>query len=157
MGMSASFTKLTTDELNRLIEDPEQVNDFLWQRPRDDGPSGSVDKSLDGIQFLLSAAEVPVQLAPQEMPGEPIVTGRGDVNFGLFPAEVATVAEQLAATPFEVLAPHFNHDRMNQEHVYPSPWRRDDLDYLRHNYEAMVAFFVAAAAGGAAALLAVSA
>ncbi|KDO96329.1 hypothetical protein [Mycobacterium avium] len=61
---------------------------------------GSVDKAIDGIQFLLSAADVPIAIAPQQMPGEPIPTQNGEIYFGLSADQVAVIATQLAATRF---------------------------------------------------------
>lgn len=153
MGMTVTFTKLTSAELAQVIGDPEQVSDILWRPPADDGPSGSVDKAIDGIHFLLSAAGVPINLAPEQMPGEPIPTQDGEVYFGLSADEVATVAAQLAATPFDALAPHFSPERMNKEGVQPTPWAADDLDYLEENYQVLVSFFVDASQAGSAALL----
>lgn len=153
MGVTVSFAKLSSAELAQVIDGPEQVSDILWRPSADDGRSGSVDKAIDGIQFLLCAAGVTINLAPQQMPGEPIPTQDGEVYFGLTADEVATVAAQLAATPFDTLAPHFSPERMNQEGVQPIPWAADDLDYLDEHYQILVSFFLDASQGGSAALM----
>ncbi|WP_155729438.1 hypothetical protein, partial [Mycobacterium avium] len=59
-----TFTKLTGVGLAQVIAGPQQARSILWRPPTGDGPSGSVDKAIDGIQFLLSAADVPITLAP---------------------------------------------------------------------------------------------
>lgn len=151
--MTVTFTKLTSAELALVIGDPEQVSDILWRPPTGDGPSGSVDKAIDGIQFLLAAAGVPVNLAPEQMPGEPIPTEDGEIYFGFSADEVATIAPHLEATPFDTLAPHFSPERMNQQGVQPAPWEADDLDYLEENYHILVSFFADASRTGSAALL----
>lgn len=151
--MTVTFTKLTSAELVQVIDDPEQIRGILWRPLPGDGPSGSVDKAIDGIQFLLSAADVPINLAPERMPGEPIPTQDGEIYFGLSADQVATIAAQLAATRFDTLARYFSPERMNQEGVQPTPWAADDLDYLKENYQILVSFFVDAAKGGGCALL----
>lgn len=153
MGLTVSFTKLTSAELAGVMDDPEQVRGILWRPSTGDEPSGSVDKAIDGIQFLLSAAGVPIDLAPAQMPGEPIPTQDGEIYFGLSADYVATIAAQLAATRFETLAPHFNPEQMNQEGVHPTPWAVEDLDYLEENYQILVSFFADASKAGGAALL----
>lgn len=152
MGMVTSFTRLRSEELAKLIDDPAGLDEFLW-RDREE-PSGYVDKAIDGIQFLLSAAGVPVYLAPLEMPGEPIENGRGDIYFGLSTAQVAEIAAHLAATPFDELAAHFDAEAMNAQQVYPMAWNADDTEYLQNNYEKLVRFFADAAARNGAVLMA---
>ncbi|AXO23492.1 DUF1877 family protein [Mycobacterium avium] len=95
-----TFTELTDAELAQVIADPQQARSILWRLPTGDGPSGSVDKAIDGIQFLLSAADVPIAIAPQQMPGEPIPTQNGEIYFGLSADQVAAIATQLAPTRF---------------------------------------------------------
>ncbi|OSC21542.1 hypothetical protein B8W69_28490 [Mycobacterium vulneris] len=151
--MTVTFTKLTSAELVQVIDDPEQIRGIIWRPLPGAGPSGSVDKAIDGIQFLLSAADVPINLAPERMPGEPIPTQDGEIYFGLSADQVATIAAQLAATRFDTLARHFSPERMNQEGVQPTPWAAEDLDYLEENYQILVSFFVDASKGGGAALL----
>lgn len=153
MGVTVTFTKLTSVELARVSDDPELVSGILWRPSSGDGPSGSVDKAIDGIQFLLSAADVPVNLAPECMPGEPFPTQDGEIYFGLSVDEVVTIAAQLAATQFDTLAPHFSPDRMNRQGVQPTPWAAEDLDYLMDNYQILVSFFADASKTGSAALL----
>lgn len=151
--MTVTFTKLTSADLAQLLDDPEKVSDILWRPPAGDGPSGSVDKAIDGIQFLLSAAGVPISLAPEQMPGEPIPTQDGEIHFGLSADEVASIAQHLEATPFDTLAPHFSPERMNQQGVQPTPWEADDRDYLEENYQILLFFFADASKTGSAALL----
>ncbi|WP_180848984.1 DUF1877 family protein [Mycobacterium intracellulare] len=153
MGVTVTFTKLTSVELAQVSDDPELVSSILWRPSSGDGPSGSVDKAFDGIQFLLSATDVPVSLAPEYMPGEPIPTQDGEIYFGLSVDEVATIAAQLAATRFDTLAPHFSPELMNQEGVQPTPWAAEDLYYLKDNYQILVSFFADASKTSSAALL----
>jgi hypothetical protein len=149
MGMVVSFTRVTPEELDRAMDDAEWAEEHLWDLDRE--PDGYLDKAWDGIQFLLNAAEVPIDL---RMDGDFI--GEDGCLAGWTVGDVENAARHLRATPFEQLARHFDPARMTQRDIYPAViWERDDdaLDYLREHYEILVKFFDAAAASGSAAIM----
>jgi len=154
MGMVLSFTRVTPEELNKAMADPEWAGEYLWELDRTDEPDGYLDKAWDGIQFLLDAAKVPIQL---RMDGH-LIDAEGCLAAWTV-SDVEDAARHLRATPFEQLARHFDPARMAGQGIYPAIiWERDDdaLDYLRENYEALVLFFDAAAASGSAAIMSFS-
>ena len=154
MGITANFMAISGDDLQRLMDSPDDVDEFILEG--DGGPVAEchLDKAIDGIQFLLYAAEVTVALAPTEMPGDPIECGCGEDEISGFDAAlVAEVAGRLAATPFDALAPHFDGAAMDAAQVYPAGWDDDRLDYLKTHYVALQGFFAAAADHGLGALL----
>lgn len=148
--MVTSLWQVPGEQLGEFIDSPEQVDKFLTGL---DDEGCYLDKSIDGIQFLLDRAGVPVYLAPTDMPGEPIDVD-GEIYFGLWVDLVKQIAENLRANSFDVLAPHFDSEEMNRAEVYPTPWgAEDDLDYLREHYNSLVQFFDRAATANVAVLL----
>jgi hypothetical protein len=67
---------------------------------------------------------------------------------------IAAAAKALSATPFEVLAEHYDPRKLSEEEVYPMRhlWDDDDLEYLQFNYRDLVTFFEETAASGGAAI-----
>jgi hypothetical protein len=154
MGMVISFTRVTPEALDKAIEDPEWAEAHLDDLDTTDEPDGYIDKAWAGIQFLLDAADVPINLREN---GEFI--GEEGYFFGWSAFMVAEAARHLRATPFERLAPHFDPAQMTEQDIYPSAiWARNggELDYLRQHYEQLVRFFDAAATSGSAAIMSFS-
>jgi hypothetical protein len=141
MGAVTSLHRVSDEKLDGLIADPSGVRDNLTSVDRD-GPTGYLDKSIGEIQALLTAAKVPVWIAPIEMPGEPIQFGGTGICFGLSSAKVAEIAGHLRATPFDALASRLAIDT-----------DEDEADYLRGNYDNLVEFVEDATSRGLAAIL----
>ncbi|MEU5721611.1 DUF1877 family protein [Micromonospora sp. NPDC047738] len=146
MGMTLWFTRVTPRELDRAIADPEWAAEYL------DGenlPICYLEKSWAGIQFLLDAAEVGVDLYE-----DGFLIDQECTLLGWDDGMVADAARALSATPFEALAGHYDPAKLSAEEIYPHRrvWDDDDLDYLRDHHEELVRFFVATAASGSAAI-----
>jgi hypothetical protein len=151
--MVMSFYRVTPEELDRAIADPGWARERIADADLTGEPDGYLDKACGGIQFLLDAAEVPVDL---RIDGEPI---RDDGSLsGWSAAEVVFAAESLRATSFEELARHYDPVLMAKEDIYPSIWDEDGraLDYLRAHYTTLVRFFEVVAASGSAAIMSFS-
>ncbi|MFJ6676802.1 DUF1877 family protein [Actinosynnema sp. NPDC091369] len=146
MGMTLSFTRVTPEELDRAFADPEWAREHVAD---EDVPYCFLEKSWAGIQFLLDAAGVRVDLYED---GEPV--DRRSALFGWTAAAVAAAAELLSATPFEVLAAHYDPEKLSEQDVYPMNhlWDADDVEYLRGHYRDLVTFFEETAAAGGAAI-----
>ena len=144
--MTLGFTRVTPAELERAYEEPEWAIDEVDEGER---PGCFLEKSWAGIQFLLNAAGVDVDLYED---GDPI--DDESVYWGWHERKVATTAKLLGATPFEVLASHYDLQKLNEQAVYPMRnfWGADDIEYLRENYVKLVQFFEETAALGDAAL-----
>ncbi|GAA0898268.1 hypothetical protein GCM10009557_73470 [Virgisporangium ochraceum] len=154
MGMVMSFHRVTPDELARVVEDPGCVDDILeaaGERAQADGsPDGDLDKSWAGLDFLLAAADVPVDIEDGVMD---YLDDDGTVSVW-DATKVAEAARVLRSTPFGELARHHDPARMTELDIYPGIiWVRDGdeaLDWLRECYEALVAFLDDAASRGCA-------
>jgi hypothetical protein len=148
MGMVLGFRRVTPEELTRALENPEQAEELVDREILPGEPDGYLDKSWDGLQFLLDEAEVPVDL---RIDGEPLDE---EAHLAGWDADlVAWAAQQLSATPFEHLARHFDPARMMADDRYPRIWDRGDaLGYLQAHYEGLVGFLTDVAAAGLAAI-----
>lgn len=144
MSMVLSFTRVTTEELDRAIADPEWASGKLSD---EDLPYVDLDKAWAGIQFLLDAAEVDVELYED---GDLI--DEDCTLLGWDRELVAKAARELGAAPFAALAAHYDAAAMTEQDVYPRVWNDNSLDYLSHFYEQLVEFFAATAANGGAAI-----
>ena len=146
MGMTLSFTRVTPRELDRAFEDEE----WAWEVVDDeDRPYCFLEKSWAGIQFLLDAAGVDVDVYED---GDAIDDEA--ILFGWAESKVAATAKALGATPFEVLAGFYDPRKLSERGVYPMRhlWDDDDIGYLRDHYRDLVVFFEETAASGAAAI-----
>ncbi len=165
MSMIGEYARVTAEELDRALLDPEWAYDHVQDMVEDadeiDEPGvvprcTDVDTAWDGIRFLLRRAiEEPVDVIAGggQIGGED--WGYGPARY-LVPEEVGRAAHHLRTTPFERLAAHYDAARMRDEEIYPSAIWDDDqgtLDYLQDNYEALVEFFDAAAESGDAIIL----
>ncbi|PSL52172.1 uncharacterized protein DUF1877 [Saccharothrix carnea] len=144
MSTTLAFTLVTPEELDRAIKEPE----WALERVQDgDALSCFLEKSWAGIQFLLDAAEVDVELHEDGfiIDDEAILSGWSD-------SMVADAAKALSAVPFEVLAGHYDPRKLSEAEVYPFRhlWDGDDIEYLRENYVDLVEFFQETAASGGA-------
>jgi hypothetical protein len=145
MGSVLSFTRVTAEELDRAFDDPEWAEEVVDDEDR---PDCYLDKAWAGLDFLLAAADVHVELY---MDGSGVIDEEATL-FGWDVELVAETAQKLSATPFEVLARHYNPAKMNEQEVYPRFWDDGDLDYLESHYKAVVVFFAETAAASAAAI-----
>ncbi|MCP2299150.1 protein of unknown function (DUF1877) [Nocardia amikacinitolerans] len=150
MGVILSFTKVTAERLGELVAARAEAGDEVWDIERAKGdPSGYLDKSWDGLRYLLEAAESRVNLFYD---GDLIV----DEYYAWSPDLVRSTAERLRATPFTALAAHYDPAAMDGANIYPGIWTRDGdegLGYLRYHYDVLVTFFRDAAKTGSAAIM----
>ncbi|MFC6883225.1 MULTISPECIES: YfbM family protein [Actinomadura] len=148
-----SFTRVTQQELKRGDEDPQWLQSLIDSRMESsEGTLDTVglDKAWAGIQYLLDAADVGIEL---QIDGS-FLDAEG-MN-GWDPEEVKEAADLLRKADFETLAVHYDPADMDAEDVYPGTWKpRGDtgLHYLREPYEALVRFFNATADRNEAAVM----
>jgi hypothetical protein len=140
MSTTLTFTRVTAEELDRAIEDPEWALECVQD---EDALDCFLEKSWAGIQFLLDEAGVNVELHESGfiIDDEFILSGWSD-------SMVAEAAKALKATPFEVLAGHYDPRKLSEAEVYPfrQLWDDADIEYLRDNYADLVEFFEETAA-----------
>jgi hypothetical protein len=144
MSTTLAFTRVTPEELDRAIKDPEWALEHLQDA---DPPYYSLEKSWAGIQFLLDEAEVEVELHE-----DGCIIDKQSILSGWSDRMVAEAATTLSATPFEVLAGHYDPRKLSEQEVYPWShlWDDDGIDDLRDNYVDLVEFFEETAALGGA-------
>ena len=144
MGMVLSFIRVTPKELDQAFEDPELAEEFVDD---EDAPSCYLDKAWAGIQFMLDAAGVDVDLYED---GDAL--DEEATLFGWDADLVEHAAKALGEMPVEKLAGFYDAKKMSEKEVYPMRhmWDADDLDYLVENYRALVPFFKETAAAGGA-------
>lgn len=142
MSVVIEFCCVTQQELDRMYRDPEWMHEFIEayqdNEERSEDPDGFIDSAWEGIQSLLNAASVPIDL---QMGGDSI--DEECLFWGWSAEEVKKTAQILWATPFEKLAVHFD-SAVSDEH---------ELEYLRQNYVTLVNFFDITATKGNAALM----
>jgi hypothetical protein len=155
MGMVMTFTAVTPEQLAQLKEaeeDEERLAELADEIEADPKLSCDLDKSDEGLSHLLSTAGVKV---PLELYINDMIGGQEDLMLAGWSTEnVRRAAQLLNATPFDRLAEHYDPERMAERSInwHPDPDDREELAYLRGNYESLVRFFDAAARSGLAAI-----
>lgn len=153
MGMVVSFTRVTAEQLAKAEQDPEWAEELLEElaEPEDeDEPDGYLDKAWAGIQYLMEAEGLGIDLL---MDGDSL--DEDGTLFGWSVAHVRQVAEKLRAAPWERLAAHYDAEKMMAAEVYPRVWDTgdDERDYVEGYYQGLVEFFAFAAAKQSAAIM----
>ncbi|MGV9822969.1 YfbM family protein [Nocardia xishanensis] len=151
MGLVMSFTKVTSEQFNQVLDAGPRADEVLAMIDRsEDDPCGYLDKSWDALRYLLEEASTGVDLFQD---GD-IVEGQ---EFSAWSAEVVrSTSERLNETPFDALAAHYHPEAMDDANIYPNIWIRDGddgLSYLRDYYVVLVKFFDDAAKSNCAALM----
>jgi hypothetical protein len=168
MGHQVWFTQLAPDELDQALtymdrqwerqggptdrpdqhEEPDAFGEWMERLDETARPTAHLHKYWGGIQFLLDAARIPIDVYDNGFYLD------SDGTCAWTHEEVARAAELLRATPFDRLAGEFDPRRLIDENVYPVAfWDREGtLETLRGIYEELVAFFEATAGSGAAAI-----
>jgi hypothetical protein len=136
MGIVTGFTRVTAEEMDRAVADPECVDEIL-EVERSEDADLYLDKSLPDLDQLLSAAGVPVEF---QMNGTPLFLPDDQLAWAWSVEEVRDAAEHLRVVTFDRLAQYSDDG--------PA-----ELDYLRYYYENLVRFFVVAAEKGSPAIM----
>ncbi|MFD4434161.1 YfbM family protein [Nocardia sp. NPDC058497] len=144
MGLVFAFHRISDDDAARIIADVATAFDLIDAINRNGEPAGDIDKAWDGLHYLLGAAGVGFDLLREDEPS------RDEACTTVWSAEeVAAAALSLAATPFDLLAEHFDPEELGKEGIYPDIWESEwSLDYLRDHYIGLQEFFTHAAATG---------
>lgn len=165
MGMVWIGRRLSTSELQAVLDNPTEVTELLFGNLNDEAaetpkPVVDLDKAWHGIHYLLTGAAWSLGDGPA---GEAILGGEqigGDQGYGpvrlLRPEAVGRVAAALRGVSIEELRSRFDPDAMTAAEIYPDMWTRDDFDeYLARYFTELRDFYAEAAANGQAALIAI--
>jgi hypothetical protein len=156
MGMAAYFTALAPHELQRLRDDPDEIEEFLYPNGGNDEPPNylDLDKCWHGLHYLLTG---------ETYGGKPPLSQAvlGGVEFGedggygparyLEASDVRDIAGALAHVTPGALAQRFNPDDMEAKQIYPDIWaneRDEALDFLLDGFSNLKKFYTDAAARG---------
>lgn len=153
MSMIGNYLRLPEAELQKLLEKPEAILEFLY--PEDDSEPGGdrhldTDKAWHLTHFLLTgeAWDGEVPFCNAVLGGTEI--GEEDVGYGparyLTPSQVKSTSEALAAISPDQLWQRFDLDAVRKCKIYPSGWEGNEMDrtYIVEYYTSLQTFFAAA-------------
>lgn len=157
MGMVGCYRRISADQLEALLRNPETVEELVFSE-EEDGTVIEIDKSWHGIHFLLNGApwsgEGPlfnVVLGGREL-GE-VEVGYGPARY-LTPAEVQETNAALATVSDGELRARYNPEAFRTADIYVvNGSNPEDLDYMMQYLSEVRQIFGQAAANGEAMLL----
>jgi hypothetical protein len=166
MGVVAGFDSVPPDVVKRCSADAEYLYRLLSGEENPPGSHGLyLDKAWDGICYLISPARRKGLNAPNgadvlRLAIDGVVTVNDEVSFSygppmlVPPQVVAQAAAMMALITPEMLAAHFDPEKMEAVEVSGSPWDGDgDLSYLTNYFEKLKAFYAESAADGHAVIV----
>jgi hypothetical protein len=157
MGIVACFSSIPPQELQRLQENPDEIEEFLYPDDGDSEPPNylDLDKAWHGLHYLLTGESEggPLPLAQAIIGGIEFgpEVGYGPARF-LTADEVSAVAQALAPLTPDALTQRFNPKDMEDKQIYPEIiWVRDGdeaLEYVLQSFPGLQKFYADAAARG---------
>ena len=146
MGMTGALKQVWPKTEERIIEDPAFLADLLFA---EDGDYLNLDKSWDGLHYLLSMAgeKHDSSLTEAVLGGTPLAK---DPNFVVIfvksPSRVARIADSISALSSEELYQYFQVEEMNERSLYPHiDWQEEDFQYLYRYFTSVVDYYQEAA------------
>ncbi|MGJ1431135.1 YfbM family protein [Sphingobacterium spiritivorum] len=142
MGMIANLLRVTTSELEAYLKDSSLLEDNIYNDEEDAENLVDIDKSWDGIIFLLtgqSLATAKHNLVRILFSGQ-IIDEEQDLGYGpahyLTAEQVAELNGEISAITIADLKQRFNPEKMNELEVYPIIWDEGDdaFDYLADGF-----------------------
>ncbi|MGJ1264435.1 YfbM family protein [Sphingobacterium spiritivorum] len=142
MSMIANLLRVTTSELEAYLKDSSLLEDSIYNDEADAENLIDIDKSWDGIIFLLTGQGLATAKhnLVRILFSAQIIDEEQDLGYG--PAHYLT-AEQVAELNGEIstitiadLKQRFNPERMNELEIYPIIWDEGDdaFDYLADGF-----------------------
>jgi len=155
MSAITEYVRLRPHELTKLrsllVDDPDEACEYagdLRMGDEDEEVSSrgtDTDKAWPCLQCLLAKAGAPIDVIGGGEPVTDDVWGYDSPRL-LTVDDVATASRFLDATPFDVLAQHFDPAELASANVQPDIWAEDwALSYLQDYYGHLVWLFHAAA------------
>ncbi|WP_236582261.1 YfbM family protein [Sphingobacterium spiritivorum] len=142
MGMIANLLRVTTSELEAYLKDSSLLEDSIYNDEEDTENLVDIDKSWDGIIFLLtgqSLATAKHNLVRILFSGQ-IIDEEQDLGYGpahyLTAEQVAELNGEISAITIADLKQRFNPEKMNELEIYPIIWDEGDdaFDYLADGF-----------------------
>ncbi|MGJ1360831.1 YfbM family protein [Sphingobacterium spiritivorum] len=142
MSMIANLLRVTTSELEAYLKDSSLLEDSIYNDEADAENLIDIDKSWDGIIFLLTGqglATAKHNLVRILFSGQ-IIDEEQDLGYGpahyLTAEQVAELNGEISAITIADLKQRFNPERMNELEIYPIIWDEGDdaFDYLADGF-----------------------
>lgn len=150
MSMCGSYLRVTNDQLEQVLNEPDLILDMLF--PEDDaefeaGRYLDIDKSWQIIHFLLTgdALDGDEPLCNAVMGGTEI--GDVEVVYGparfLLPEQVVEVATALISISEDELWNRFDIDAARKAEIYPQGWTGSETDrsYVLNHFKCLKTYF----------------
>ncbi|QQT28262.1 YfbM family protein [Sphingobacterium spiritivorum] len=140
--MIANLLRVTTSELEAYLKDSSLLEDSIYNDEEDTENLVDIDKSWDGIIFLLtgqSLATAKHNLVRILFSGQ-IIDEEQDLGYGpahyLTAEQVAELNGEISAITIADLKQRFNPEKMNELEIYPIIWDEGDdaFDYLADGF-----------------------
>lgn len=150
MSMIGNFLMVSEDDYNQLINNPDQIEDFLYDREHSDDMFLDIDSLWNIIHFLLTGEESydednPTLKDKVVLAGTPI----GNIDVGYGPAqgsdreEVKSIAQFLNNTTIEELSKNFVKEKLDHVELYRGGWEcsTEEFEYIKEGYLKLVDFY----------------
>ncbi len=159
MGLYTCLLRIDPAELHEIKREDLYHKFHFIDGINDDPNLLSIDKSREGIMYLLTGNPHPLRIGSadeQLFHGKEIVFAESDtdglVYWELTAAEVSTLNQVLMNISNDNLQNNFNPVEMERLHIYPYIWDRGNeaYDYLHNHFTALKNFVAETATGGMA-------
>jgi len=156
MGMISMLLRVSDAELQTYLADSSQLETRIYQESGTGRTLVDIDKTWDGIVFLLTGAglsEAAHPLARVLFSGQ-LIDAEQDLGYGpahfLRPEEVAELQPQLAAITVAELRQRFDPAKMTELGVYPNIWDEGEeaFDYVAGGFATVQEHYAEAAQRG---------
>ncbi len=143
------FTAVTAEEMTAAIADTDTARELAGAHQRPGFAYLYLDKSWDGIRYLMRAAGMGIDLF-----ADGASLGEDGTLSGWSVEDIAEAAAVVTPMPFADLRGWYNPKRMLDEDVYPEIWESDwAKDYVLNYYRDLREFFMDTAEKRRAALM----
>lgn len=143
MGMTCTLLRVSKNELDEYLNESSLLEEIINDDESEDKNLIDIDKSWDGIIFLLTGqnfenAEHPLL---QVLFSGQIIDDEQDLGYGpahyLTPEQVADLNKQISKITVEELRHKYDPDKMTELDVYPTIWEEEgdeSFEYLSDNF-----------------------
>jgi hypothetical protein len=158
MSMIANLLRVTKADLDAYLNDSSLLEESVYNDEVENPNLVDLDKSWDGILFLLTGqnvANTEHPLAKVLFSGQ-LIDEEQDLGYGpahyLTPEQVVELNAQIANISIADLKQKYDPKKMNEIEVYPSIWDEGDeaFDYLAQYFKDLQQVYADAAKNGEA-------
>ncbi|MCL1080306.1 YfbM family protein [Parashewanella spongiae] len=148
MSMNGNYLPVTEEDLNKLLDDPDLLSDFLYEEKEEE--IIEIDKAWHAIHYTLNERkwEGIEPLFNVVLGGEQI--SEEDIGYGparsLLPKQVSEVSNALTKIEEKDFRAKFNSEELIKHDIYPQLWddNIETLDYVSTFYNDVRSAFIKA-------------